>query len=99
MSARLRASAPTALLVAALAVVGRARGDERVRSPGLLRDLLLWAMPAATVAAFVLFVWLTAEMAGDEPEFAPLGIGALAALLGCVAGLVAALRHPRPTHR
>ena len=79
------------LLGAALGLIGTVLGFRRSRrafAPSLGRDLVRWLASAATIAAFILFIWTSLNMAGDHPYFPLLGLPAVAAVLTCSMSLV-----------
>jgi hypothetical protein len=90
--------APTALaltlsiLAAGAALFGlilRGGGVERLKRPGLLRDIVRWIPPWFAVAAGVVFVWRTADSVGEDPILAVVGIPAgIAVLLAVWNGFV-----------
>ncbi|MCS5720005.1 DUF2207 domain-containing protein [Herbiconiux sp. CPCC 205763] len=77
-------------------VAARIRGSRRLR-PGALRDAIWWLGTSTAVSTVWLFVWASSDMPDDWPEFPPLGIAALAAILGGTLSLLFTLREqPRP---
>ncbi|RFA08569.1 hypothetical protein B7R54_04515 [Subtercola boreus] len=102
---RIAAAAPVSvvLLLGALALVFGGLGAcfgfsrrPRVFTPGLLRDLVRWLAPTASLATIILFIWMTIDMPSDHPDFAPLGISALVALAAGTAGLLLTRRKRTP---
>ena len=87
-----------ALVAAATGIVARMRG-----AAGASAALTAYcSIPVAFVALFVGFVWATADMPGDDPRFATMGIPVLIAFAAVVGGaiLVARARAPRrPANR
>jgi len=47
-----------------------------------LRDVYRWTLPAMGLTTFILFVWVTTDLSGSHPAFAPTGLSAIAALIG-----------------
>ncbi|WP_382306572.1 DUF2207 domain-containing protein [Herbiconiux sp. UC225_62] len=97
----LRSAFPLALVVALgalalalgiLSALGAARRGSRRAPPGFFRDLIWWLGTAAALSTVWLFVWATSDMPDDWPEFPPLGLSALAALLGGALCLTLTLR-------
>jgi hypothetical protein len=64
------------------------RHGRRGLTPGPLRDFIRWGAPAAALSACIVFFWATANMAADNPVFAPLGLSMLLAVAGGTAGYV-----------
>jgi hypothetical protein len=71
---------------AAGALAGQVR-IEPAFDPGMFRDLVWWLAPGATLAATILFVWVTADMPADDSSLPALAWSTLAALVACTAGL------------
>ncbi|RFA13813.1 hypothetical protein B7R21_07645 [Subtercola boreus] len=86
--------AALALALGVASVFGARRRHSRRAPPGLFRDVIWWLGSATALAAVILFVWATSDMPDDWPEFTPLGISAVAAILGVVLSLVFTLRVP-----
>lgn len=88
-----------AVLLGLAGIVAGVRRNPRVFAKGVFRDLVRWLAPATALAAFILFVWMTIDMPGDDPSFAPLGLSAVAAALAAILALVftrASRATPRP---
>ncbi|MFB2580886.1 DUF2207 domain-containing protein [Herbiconiux sp. P15] len=88
-----------AVLLGLAGIVAGVRRNPRVFALGVFRDLARWLAPATALAAFILFVWMTLDMPGDDPTFAPLGLSAVAAALAAILSLVftrASRATPRP---
>ncbi|QJU52750.1 hypothetical protein SCB71_05250 [Herbiconiux sp. KACC 21604] len=91
---KVRDAFPLALVVAlgvlALAIgavsalVARRRGSRRA-PPGFVRDLVWWLGSSTAVSTVWLFVWASSDMPDDWPEFPPLALAALAAVVGAAA--------------
>ncbi|WP_158507173.1 DUF2207 domain-containing protein [Subtercola sp. Z020] len=88
--------AALAVVFGVLGAVQGARRRPRIFVPGLLRDLVWWLAPAATLATTILFFWMTIDMPADDGDFVPLALATLAALAASVAGLVLTRRSRRP---
>ncbi|MFB2586725.1 DUF2207 domain-containing protein [Herbiconiux liukaitaii] len=88
-----------AVLLGLAGIVAGVRRNPRVFAVGVLRDLARWLAPATALAAFILFVWMTLDMPGDDPTFAPLGLSAVAGALAAILSLIftrASRATPRP---
>jgi hypothetical protein len=90
------------LALGLLSVAAALRRRSRRAPPGFLRDLVWWLGASAGLSTVWLFVWSTSDMPDDWPEFPPLGLSALAAVLGAALCFVFTLRRrpstatPRP---
>ncbi|MFT4306272.1 MAG: hypothetical protein QM604_05225, partial [Microbacterium sp.] len=78
-------------IAAAAAVAGVVRATRRGRrtGPGTLRDVVWLLGPAASIASIAVFVWASADMPAEAPEFPPLILGAATALVCAVTGWIA----------
>ncbi|MDO9397751.1 MAG: hypothetical protein Q7T71_14490, partial [Herbiconiux sp.] len=85
-----------ALLIGLISLGTALRRGSRRAPPGALRDLVWWLGTATAISTVWLFVWASSDMPSDWPEFPPLGLAALAALLGGALSLALTLRQ-RPT--
>ncbi|MGD8166685.1 DUF2207 domain-containing protein [Herbiconiux sp. P16] len=101
----IRSAFPLALVVAlgfltlALGILSAAaalRRRSRRAPPGFFRDVIWWLGTAAALSTVWLFVWSTSDMPDDWPEFPPLGLAALAALVGAALCLTVTLRSAPP---
>jgi hypothetical protein len=83
------------LLGLAAATAG-ARRSPRAFRRGIPRDLARWLLPSVVLAGVILFVWLSAQMPGDDPSFLPLALATLASVVLGVTGLVLTRASRRP---
>jgi hypothetical protein len=86
-----------ALGLGVLSVAAARRRGSRRAPPGFLRDLVWWLGISAAVSTVWLFVWASSDMPDDWPEFPPLGLSALAAIVGAALCLIFTRREQSPS--
>jgi hypothetical protein len=69
-----------ALVIAAIGIVSGARRRPRIFAVGVPRDLVQILGPALALSSVILFGWASAHLYGNEPQFAPMIIAALASI-------------------
>ncbi|WP_368496933.1 DUF2207 domain-containing protein [Herbiconiux sp. A18JL235] len=88
-----------ALAIGAVSALAARRRGSRRAPPGFVRDLVWWLGSSTAVSTVWLFVWASSDMPGDWPEFPPLGLSALAAIVGAAACWAFTLRQQPSTAR
>lgn len=88
-----------AMIAVGAGLIGIVRGRRGVS--GAPRDMTRWITPWLTVAAWMLTVWATRDLAGDEPEFLSImGSAGLATVAAVWMFIATRRRHtPTRTHR
>lgn len=84
------------LLLGLFGLFARALRPESMALRGSRRDLVRWLAPALGLSTVILFVWMSGDMPADWPELLPLGLGAIAGVVGAVLALIATRGPRRP---